>query len=622
MMADILNKRNKTHHLDKYTDETMIPMFTHDVDHKKRNNKHLLPRRNWCSIREYIPGQTPPPSPPSTPSIISDEDEQDLDHQAGSDTPRRRFSFSKEDVNPRTLLRRLSSRKAPPSSYRDGNGQIRSASYDGSQAAQANGGFLGGARLGRSQRSSFDSQGPTQRASSFDHTSSGAPIRPGILRRPTNLSEKAAKKGNIPALDAEGNEIDINDHINLENGLDIVLNVEINQKDPAGITTPYRLLVPALWYDGSSDREKLNTPADFQRKPTLLNRFGIGKARNPNAAQNQGSGNWGHDGSDGESYSEDDDAEKAPPRRRFSIFGSRRRKKEDSYSDEDSEEENAGQRPGFAQPPQSNVVNRQVSAPIPQPQPVPDPQSQQIHKTRVTPGQGHDTLYDTTNRPPVQNYPPPEGAPRRSLTITSGKNRYPGSGIRSASDRYPIQQQSPQLAPAAPTAPTAPTAHTQPPNHSAYERQAQYNAGPAAVPTTTIPQRRLSKAERMLGIGAPDPQQHYQPPPTNQPLRGNGIIGNQNVQYNTTGRSPGGAPGSGRPGPGAGGYSGVDAYREPGKPKRGFSFKKAKNWLDGRRDEDDQYYSQDDEDYTEDEQEEDMNVGRPEKKKTGLRRIL
>lgn len=61
MMADIMNKRNKKHYLDKEdksTLEDMIPMFTHDVDGKGRNNKHLLPRRNWCSIREYHPGKS------------------------------------------------------------------------------------------------------------------------------------------------------------------------------------------------------------------------------------------------------------------------------------------------------------------------------------------------------------------------------------------------------------------------------------------------------------------------------------------------------------------------------------------------------------------------------------
>ena len=31
--------------------------------------------------------------------------------------------------------------------------------------------------------------------------------------------------------------------------MDICLNVEVNAKDPAGITVPYRLLVPALWYE-------------------------------------------------------------------------------------------------------------------------------------------------------------------------------------------------------------------------------------------------------------------------------------------------------------------------------------------------------------------------------------
>lgn len=35
----------------------MIPMFIHDVDGKPRSNKHILPRRNWCSIREYYPGK-------------------------------------------------------------------------------------------------------------------------------------------------------------------------------------------------------------------------------------------------------------------------------------------------------------------------------------------------------------------------------------------------------------------------------------------------------------------------------------------------------------------------------------------------------------------------------------
>ncbi|KAK3983941.1 hypothetical protein QBC44DRAFT_302245 [Cladorrhinum sp. PSN332] len=77
LMADILNKRNKVHHFDKETDEDMMPIFGHGVDGKPRNNKHLLPHRNWCAIRSYVPGHTPDPTPqqsthdvttPGTPS--------------------------------------------------------------------------------------------------------------------------------------------------------------------------------------------------------------------------------------------------------------------------------------------------------------------------------------------------------------------------------------------------------------------------------------------------------------------------------------------------------------------------------------------------------------------------
>lgn len=72
LLADILNKRNKIHHFDKDTEESMIPLFQHGVDGKTRNNKHLLPHRNWCSIRTYVPGNSPPTTPsnePEEPSI-------------------------------------------------------------------------------------------------------------------------------------------------------------------------------------------------------------------------------------------------------------------------------------------------------------------------------------------------------------------------------------------------------------------------------------------------------------------------------------------------------------------------------------------------------------------------
>lgn len=69
MLADVLNKRNKVHVFDnaagekRETFEDMIPIFGHGVDGKPRNNKRLLPHRNWCSIRLYVPGSTPPSTP-------------------------------------------------------------------------------------------------------------------------------------------------------------------------------------------------------------------------------------------------------------------------------------------------------------------------------------------------------------------------------------------------------------------------------------------------------------------------------------------------------------------------------------------------------------------------------
>jgi PhoD related phosphatase len=336
MLADTLNKRNKVHLLDPYTCEDMIPMFTHDVNGKKRNNKRLLPRRNWCSIREYHPGSTPPPTPPES-STPSDQMSETEDYPPQN---RRRFSFSREDASPRNLIRRLSQRGRPPSSYRDDMNittpmTARRASHDGyfstpnqpQTAPPTRTSFPMDSnnpaqpQTAPPNRTSFNSTASYNQRASIDALPSAPHPRPGILRRPTNLSEKAAKKGGAPpmATDSHGNLIEnLNDHINLEGGLDITINCEVNQGDPAGITTPYRLLIPALTYDGTSDSQKLDgTPATaggIQRKPTLLKKLGFGRTGNRSVADRQGQGNWGQpseseDGSfsDGQYSGEDDD---------------------------------------------------------------------------------------------------------------------------------------------------------------------------------------------------------------------------------------------------------------------------------------------------------------------------
>ncbi|KAF7592199.1 hypothetical protein BBP40_000540 [Aspergillus hancockii] len=215
MVSDMLNKRNRVHHVDTNTDEDMIPIFTHDVNNKPRNNKRLLPRRNWCSIREYQPGFTPQGTP-----------ETESPPPAGEPRPnklQRTLSLTRGD-RPQGgggLLRRLSLRSRPPTKEFN----------------------LGGNPVGR--RMSMDGPFPPPETGD-SYFPPPADFRPGpFLRRPTNLSQKASKKTAKQVDDGVGA------YVNLEGGLAITLNLELNPKDPSGITAPYKLLVPMLRYDGN-----------------------------------------------------------------------------------------------------------------------------------------------------------------------------------------------------------------------------------------------------------------------------------------------------------------------------------------------------------------------------------
>ncbi|KAF2719964.1 hypothetical protein K431DRAFT_339737 [Polychaeton citri CBS 116435] len=227
VMADVLNRRNKIHHLDKDTDENMIPMFPHDVDGSKRNNVHLLPRRNYCVIKEFLPGSTPPPTPPltdSTPSVDDSARWEEDDSVRGGDrryppgSMKRSMSLTR---GAGSLVRRLSGSRGknkPPVSLPPEHARPYSThSASASQASQ------------------------TRRANSLSGPHPDEP-RPSnqFYRRPTGLSEKAARKAAAKG-GAEGNlEGREPGHIDLEGGLDISLNFELDQKNPGGETIPYR----------------------------------------------------------------------------------------------------------------------------------------------------------------------------------------------------------------------------------------------------------------------------------------------------------------------------------------------------------------------------------------------
>ncbi|KAL3425422.1 hypothetical protein PVAG01_02213 [Phlyctema vagabunda] len=305
MLADVLNKRNKVHHLDDETDEDMIPIFGHDVTGKTRNNKRLLNRRNWCSIREYNPELTPPPTPstpseersPSPPprrgilrrlstsrgpSYRPDAAAPPLSNPGGffsrrpsftsrrssTDSQRpgtitRTLSLSRKDFMPGNIFRKKSRRANSGGINGYGSETESDFSYEDPQPPRS--GLRGGS--GGPDDDYFSQQRPGREVvNPVDQATTsvaGGPPQPGGLvrtqfhRTPTGLSEKQRSGAGDGRYD-----------INLEGGLDICLNVEVNQKDPAGITMPYRLLVPRLWYSEDDEAESFRS-----RKNTGLSRL-------------------------------------------------------------------------------------------------------------------------------------------------------------------------------------------------------------------------------------------------------------------------------------------------------------------------------------------------------------
>ncbi|KAH6638369.1 hypothetical protein C7974DRAFT_308441 [Boeremia exigua] len=324
MMADILNKRNKVHHLDANTDEDMIPIFTHGVDGKKRNNNHLLPHRNWCSIREYKPGSSPPgtPNPETRPQ------------------PGRRLSDS---FNPRQMVRRFSSDQArrpsargrgPPLSYYNNPQNATADELQTDVHNQPQSSFSpdrSESERPRSRRNSLTSLF-RRRASvdSGDRHNSTQSLPPVQARNNASLERPSEFRRRPSVLTKKGlQQKQKGDFINLEGGLDISLNMEVSQHDPAGITVPYRLLVPTLNYTVPEPGTTEKQP----RKGSFLGMFGGRRKRKTigDDGYSQSGSESGTDSDVGE-MSEDDEEERARQRYRVGPrilipgFGSRNKR--------------------------------------------------------------------------------------------------------------------------------------------------------------------------------------------------------------------------------------------------------------------------------------------------------
>ncbi|CAD6441873.1 d260d624-fbca-4a34-b51e-9cf57d387a31 [Sclerotinia trifoliorum] len=296
MLADILNKRNKVHHFDADTDEDMIPIFTHDVDGKPRNNKRLLNRRNWCSIREYNPSLTRSNSPDATTSYDGSISpprrgllrrfttkgpsyRPDAPPLSNASFFNRRPSLSRpslslsrqnstESARPGSLKRTLSLTRKDftglfrRSSKRRDSGGINGYGSESEDDLSHNPNLDGPTTIrggAGDEYYAFENELPRaatysekQAATSIAGSQPQAPVftQDRFHRTPTGLSERQIRKGNYQ-------------NVNLEGGLDICLNVEVNQKDPAGITMPYRLLVPALWYEDDMGDEAAKRKREY-----------------------------------------------------------------------------------------------------------------------------------------------------------------------------------------------------------------------------------------------------------------------------------------------------------------------------------------------------------------------
>jgi len=122
-------------------------------------------------------------------------------------------------------------------------------------------------------------------------------------RTPTGLSAKQMRKADEFEVDVEG-------------GLDICLNVEVNAKDPTGITVPYRLLVPRLHYEYNPAEDELQQPIQSKaQQPSGLKRFLSfrKKSEAPKPGSRQLAGN--NEETDGdEDYPSDASSDMAPRR--------------------------------------------------------------------------------------------------------------------------------------------------------------------------------------------------------------------------------------------------------------------------------------------------------------------
>ncbi|TPX16699.1 uncharacterized protein E0L32_003640 [Thyridium curvatum] len=209
-IANLLARRNKIHHLNHDTDETLLRLFNKDPgdsDKTAGHNQVTMPSRNFAVITENSPNNAPSPDIRGQDPIVNDF--------APPFAPALQQQNGGGSSGPSSL--------APPSS-RGGADSTRSGLSSHSNNPAADGG----------DSDNKKKKNPPARQPSSTKVDGHYPI--GAGEQGAGTHHKAAS----PAAHGRGHD----------GSLDVCIRVEIDQHDREGRTEAYGLSIPALEYEG------------------------------------------------------------------------------------------------------------------------------------------------------------------------------------------------------------------------------------------------------------------------------------------------------------------------------------------------------------------------------------
>ncbi|KKF95908.1 hypothetical protein CFO_g1748 [Ceratocystis platani] len=264
-LADVLNKRNKVHHFDKETDESMVPIFTHDVD----GNLAEKPKRSLSVSRMFGFGKRKQKknerdNDADSREVFSD-DEYDDDYESSTTehlsapVPRSADAGHSHGVteaqiqalspvqyanaHTQTGSSVLASRKDLTSTLplTATRGYSHLNDYDGDDRrppSSRNRGHINETGAGNSRLRG----GAASQLSEAEYRHGEVLATQGMKRSPTTfLTSKQRKQAPEPEVDLQG-------------ALDICLHMEIDPRNPNGQTVPYHLIVPRLFFSEEDER--------------------------------------------------------------------------------------------------------------------------------------------------------------------------------------------------------------------------------------------------------------------------------------------------------------------------------------------------------------------------------